>query len=175
MDYRWHPSIVASPHSNQAYCPRPDIGYPSRFRFQASLRSCWKIQSGCFRAHRLQHAQSGCCNYRANAITITGANLGWIINRFAYSESTRLAPTNAGVLFFHPRPQEILPQAKVEMARFDRASARNFHASKSCLGQGIQRNRFDSWLGNRDSSCPRGVEKSLTLAATMGRITTGDD
>jgi ATP-dependent DNA helicase RecG len=100
--------------------------------------------------------------YQARGIPIPkSGEKDWLLkNRFAYSESNRLAPTNAGILFFHPRPQEILPQAKVEMARFDRASARNF----------LDKQSLDGPLWKLPELALQFMKKHIPLRAVRGRL-----
>lgn len=45
---------------------------------------------------------------------------------YATDSGARLVPTMAGVLLFHPAPASILPQAGLEMARFEHTSAKHF-------------------------------------------------
>lgn len=64
-----------------------------------------------------------------------GSTREWLLkNRFLTNENGRVQPTHAGVLFFHPCPQEILPQSQVELARFAKTDTRDFLDKQSLVG-----------------------------------------
>jgi predicted HTH transcriptional regulator len=64
-----------------------------------------------------------------------GGERDWLVkHRYLSNESGSLHPTHAGILMFHPQPQEILPQARVELARFARTDVRDFLDKQSLAG-----------------------------------------
>lgn len=64
-----------------------------------------------------------------------GAEREWLLkHRFLTNETGRHQPTHAGVLFFHQHPEEVLPQARVELARFAKADTRDFLDKRTLSG-----------------------------------------
>lgn len=64
-----------------------------------------------------------------------GGERDWLLkHRYLSNESGSLHPTHAGLLMFHPEPQEILPQARAELARFARTDVRDFLDKQSLTG-----------------------------------------